>query len=139
MYTFDINDAVNRMPQILEEAKESSGLGWLGKLRYSDAIDDYNESFGEARTDALRRVADIDRDASDEFKLTNSGGTIMDKLKGGRGGSYGLSIGSGIVLGLLFSDGSLGDKLKSSIVGGGLGALANFLRRKSYYGDNIDW
>lgn len=138
MYDFNINEAVNYMPQIPEESKDSSGLGWLGKWRYSDAVDDYNESVGKERADALRKLTDIDRDAWSERNLSNNG-SIVDKLTSERGKGYGLSIGSGIIMGLLLSDGSFGDKLKSSLIGGGIGALANFLRRKSYYGSNIDW
>ena len=138
MYKFDINEAVNYMPQIPEESKDSLGLGWLGRWRYADAIDDYNESSGEVRANALRRATDIGRDTMDELSLTRNG-SFMDKLTSERGKGYGLSIGSGIIMGLLLSDGSFGDKLKSSLLYGGLGALANFARRKSYYGSNIDW
>lgn len=138
MYKFDINEAVDYMPQIPEETKDSAGLGWLGRWRYADAIDDYNESSGEARAAALQQATDIYRDTVDE-RLLSQNGSFMDKLKSPRGQGYGLSIGSGIIMGLLLSDGSFGDKLKSSILYGGLGALANFARRKSYYGSNIDW
>lgn len=120
---------LERLSKILEETSPKITRKGLG-FEVTPSSDP--EAYEEATLDTLGMVSDV---ASEQLADKRGLLAAIDE----RGAGYGLSAGAGGLLGALLMKGGLKKRLIAALLGASLGAGANYLRRKSYYGDAVKW